>query len=718
MFPRSSLLLIAFISFPQISPAQALINPKTDALGDPLPEGAIARLGTLRFKHAPELDLPIAAASFSADGKMIVSRAGVEGSIRLWDADTGREIPGPWNAAVRGYAGMAISPDNSILATAVDAASIPGKDGQKVVPILLWSIKQAKQLQSLEGHPNFIRALAFADGGKTVVSAGNGAVCWFEVATSKLIRTWKPFEKEERAGPKGRQEQKFFINPSLAPDGKHLIVEVAWRENESSTSGGGTGELIGFDLASGSMRWRTTGKVLGRLPRFAFSGDGKRVAIPNAGDKLEIRDTSTGKLVPAPQETAEWITGPINSLALDAKGDTAAMGGSGSKFVLWNVDGKAAPRKLEARSAGRPIATQAVCFSPDDKRLLVCVNTELQIYDVVSLKAISSTEGQGVPIGQIAFSKDGATLRTSSFSNVTIKSANALKTGQVQESATWDVTTGKRLKWTPPVASPWPNFGAANPQETVYVGKDGDDRFGLFDMSSGKLLGRLAVSPDQDSKARGFFSTSGGLYVLASKDEGKLIDRIFSVPTGKFLCAIPSILSTSSSNSVEFSSNDRLAAILCRDDGLIHVVETSTGTLRQKIGGMAEKKDFIPATFMAFSHDGMSLATWNTTDRVPRVWDLATGKERFQIPSPGVAGNVPSNIQFAWSPDGRTLAVAESKYYSNALLDGRIVPSLQSSIQLWEIASLSIRRELSGHHGVIRAMTYSPNGWLAGIGRQ
>src|SRR5262249_7400889 len=60
-------------------------KPAVDAHGDPLPEGAIVRLGTMRFNHGDGLNTPL----FSSDGKTILSEGG--GSLCLWDAATGAE---------------------------------------------------------------------------------------------------------------------------------------------------------------------------------------------------------------------------------------------------------------------------------------------------------------------------------------------------------------------------------------------------------------------------------------------------------------------------------------------------------------------------------------------------------------------------------------------------------------------------------------------------
>ena len=55
--------------------------------GDPLPEGAVARLGTTRWRHDGEAW----ATAFSPNGKVLACAA-FNGLIYLWDTATGREI--------------------------------------------------------------------------------------------------------------------------------------------------------------------------------------------------------------------------------------------------------------------------------------------------------------------------------------------------------------------------------------------------------------------------------------------------------------------------------------------------------------------------------------------------------------------------------------------------------------------------------------------------
>ena len=58
---------------------------RADRYGDPLPEYALARLGTVRFRHNGGVD----AIAVSPDGKTLFGGGGR--SVRAWDAATGKE---------------------------------------------------------------------------------------------------------------------------------------------------------------------------------------------------------------------------------------------------------------------------------------------------------------------------------------------------------------------------------------------------------------------------------------------------------------------------------------------------------------------------------------------------------------------------------------------------------------------------------------------------
>src|SRR5262249_24700454 len=83
----------------------------TDLHGDPLPTGALVRLGTIRFRQPGEWNAPLH--GFTPDGKTLVSGGK---DVRVWEADTGRlvrVIPCDFSAH-----GFALSRDGKLAAAA------------------------------------------------------------------------------------------------------------------------------------------------------------------------------------------------------------------------------------------------------------------------------------------------------------------------------------------------------------------------------------------------------------------------------------------------------------------------------------------------------------------------------------------------------------------------------------------------------------------------
>ncbi len=268
----------------------------------------------------------------------------------------------------------------------------------------------------------------------------------------------------------------------------------------------------------------------------------------------------------------------------------------------------------------------------------------------------------------------------------------------------------------------WPKRGIVSSDQTVFVGKNGADRFGLFESKTGAQISRMLSPAKQNNGGRGFFSPAGNYYILSCGDEnGEESERLYSVSTGKLLCTLPALgmlnRAMDSTQPVAFSSDDKLVALAGRKDSKIHIVEIGTGKTRHVLGSGLPKEDPNGAGMpfnnregvsanLAFSRDGRFLASWMLQEGFIRVWDVATGKELLLIQpderlskksiGPERNGNM---MHFAWSPDRRVLAVGNSK------------------IGLWELASLRKRRELPGHGtGLVRALSYAPNGQVLASG--
>src|SRR5689334_11391241 len=82
LMSTSTLLALALLA-----PAAAPPGPNGDLYGDPLPAGALARLGSLRLRSAD----PLNCIAFAPDGKTLVSGGSRGRKVLFWDVESGRE---------------------------------------------------------------------------------------------------------------------------------------------------------------------------------------------------------------------------------------------------------------------------------------------------------------------------------------------------------------------------------------------------------------------------------------------------------------------------------------------------------------------------------------------------------------------------------------------------------------------------------------------------
>jgi WD40 repeat protein len=247
----------------QPPPEQKAIH--TDRYGDPLPPGALARVGTVRFRQFFSW-----AIRFSPDGKVLTSVG--DGKVYVWDAATGRELR-QVEVPRDGVEYRALSPDGTVLASVARAPDAP-----REATITLLEVSTGKVLHRVRGAQPPATRVAFSPDGKTLAlgSSGGGAE----------VRVW-----DLRAGKGSR------LLLRQKPNGGHHVTGVLFSPDGKTLAAGFTDRKI---LLWDTATWRLARTLEGHQEgvfSLAFSPDGRHIFSSSLDKTIRRWDVATGKEV-------------------------------------------------------------------------------------------------------------------------------------------------------------------------------------------------------------------------------------------------------------------------------------------------------------------------------------------------------------------------------------------------------------------------------------
>ncbi len=685
-------------------------KPAVDVLGDPLPAGAVARLGTRRLRG---FQIPTWA-KFSHDGRKIAA-AGHFG-FTVWDAATGRKLAertaphwapkkGAWRADGTGVGLLHLKDWESIVAVFTDpeeklpqpparpATAVPGVDHLALSPdatrVAVVRTPDAKQftIDLLPATPGRLvsdlkperalgpfagpcRHVRYAEGGLLATLSGKPDAEQWSLSVIDPVQN-----KVVRAGRIPRPASSIIdFKLSLSSDARL----AAFVRDTTPPGASGNSSLWVRDLTAEKELWSFRFPRSGYGTGHAFTPDGKRLVAATQGYHFQVWDLATGKATAESRMPEDRRFTP-GAAAL-------AVSPDGRRFATVEDGGRI---DIRDTATGKPVVAleshheriDAAVVSPDGRLVATMGYDEaLRVWDVATGKAVRTIaaprgkdpSGQSWSKRQLAFTPDGRGLLFPANEQLTMA----------------DPTTGKPLDLPPGLGGRREyvgHFSADGRTLVTFVG----DTVSLWRWPDGTL--RVAVTVP-----------------LAARDEprfkGRLeavgIKRVTLSPDGRLLFI----------NSTRYPKDDPAYGGYQNAND---VWDARTGKLLHRL--TAPEAWYPPA---AFAPDGRTMYLGGHSLDFPAhgskradaltAWDPAKGRclRRLADPHRSPDSSDPEqrreesvrNVQcLVISPDGRLLAAAEAR--------GR-----PTDVYLYEAASGRILKRLAGHTRPATDLAFTPDG--------
>ncbi|WP_157438192.1 NACHT and WD repeat domain-containing protein [Actinomadura latina] len=542
-------------------------------------------------------------AAFAPDGRTLATAC--LGTVRFWDVATHREAGAPLRVESV-VSALAYNPDGRTLATGEFSGVVRQWDAVAHRP-------HGPPMGRADTGPErstMIYALAFGRDGRTLATASKDrtARLW-DTATSRQVGA--PFEGHT----------KDVVDVAVSPDGATLATvsldrtarlwDAATHEQKNVlrdrtagfaaiafspdgtrlATGGSSGRTVLWDTAGGEQVLALSDNA-GAVERVEFSPDGGLLAAAGADGTVRLADPRTHLQIGTPMPAR-------SAVALSPDGRTLAAGAPGEDdpaIRLWDVAAqRPAGPPLTPEGARRPVAMAA--FLPDGRTLLTSGPDGLRLWDVAGHREIAHDGTLG---GVAELSPDG-------------RFAAVHQDGAI---AFWDVA--RRRETGPRIRVP----GHTDVITAMAVSPDGgtlattgfDDRVRLFDVASRRQIGAALAKAGGGFVNDLAFSPDGRTLALTAADSTvRLWDVARRRPVGLAL-----VIGTGAINALAFSPDGQVIATGSTEG------EVQLWDLRaHRRLGAPMSGHTRGVTALAYGRGGTVLATV-AGDGTARLWDAGT----------------------------------------------------------------------------------------------
>jgi RNA polymerase sigma factor (sigma-70 family) len=361
-------------------PGPAEKSQPHDLLCDPLPVGASARLGTMRWRH--DHGGSWFTASFSPDGKVAATWAINQRTVRLWNVADGkllREITQDdnrvWNPI--------FSADGKWLVGLADAMNRT----LTLINVATGATRHLLITNDQGARFNSGRVAFSPDGERLAVSSDDGDICLFDFPSGRPLRkAHKAIAGANSMAFKADRktlialslhQQKIYhwntqtngmtrvvdvVNPDTSRDGFLTFWCFSPDGNSLAFQSESGDRVVLLDTATGKERLQLSGKFSGRRRFCYFDGKTLLTNSPQEDENISLWDTRTGEL----KRRFRLPTEMWDEFEISPDGKTLLATDGTPTIRLWDLD---TGKRLTPRQSHEDLIDHMI-VTPDSKTLI------------------------------------------------------------------------------------------------------------------------------------------------------------------------------------------------------------------------------------------------------------------------------------------------------------------------------------------------------------